>query len=102
MKDENKFEVVLDTNDEGEIEVKSVKAVKVADLPGVGPATVDKLQCVGYNDLMSIAVATPGQLMEATGMGESAAKKIIAQARSSLDMGFESGLEVLKRREAII
>ena len=32
----------------------------VMDMPGVGPATADKLAAAGYEDLMSIAVATPG------------------------------------------
>ena len=72
------------------------------DLPGVGPATIEKLESVGYNDLMSIAVATPGEIIDATGMSEAAVKKIIAVARSSLDMGFESGEEVLKKRGQVL
>lgn len=72
------------------------------DLPGVGPATIEKLEAVGYTDLMSIAVATPGQIIEATGMGDATAKKLIAIARSSLQMGFESGAELMKKREAVI
>ena len=63
----------------------------------MGPATIEKLESVGYNDLMSVAVATPGELIDATGMAQAAAKKIIAIARSSLDMGFESGEEILKK-----
>ena len=73
-----------------ESEVKK-KEITLKDLSGVGPATIEKLESVGYTDLMSVAVATPGELIEATGMGDAAAKKLIAQARSNLDMGFESG-----------
>jgi DNA repair protein RadA len=72
------------------------------DLPGVGPATIEKLEAVGYDDLMSVAVATPGQIVEATGMGDATAKKIIAMARSSLQMGFESGTDLMKKREAVL
>ncbi|MEA2036604.1 MAG: DNA repair and recombination protein RadA [Nanoarchaeota archaeon] len=72
------------------------------DLPGVGPATVEKLQSVGYNDLMAVAVATPGELIEVTGMAQSAAKKVIATARASLEMGFESGIDLLEKRTHII
>lgn len=71
------------------------------DLPGVGPATIEKLMAVGYSDLMAIAVATPGEIIEVTGINEANAKKIIAAARSSLDMGFMDGDQVLKKRENV-
>ena len=72
------------------------------DLPGVGPATIEKLESVGYTDMMSVAVATPSALVDATGMGAASAKKLIAIARNSLEMGFESGSDLLKKRELII
>jgi len=78
------------------VETKQEKTLN--DLPGVGPATVEKLQTVGYNDLMAVAVATPGELIEATGMAQSAVKKVIAAARASLEMGFESGIDLLQKR----
>jgi DNA repair protein RadA len=81
---------------------KTAKEKTLNDLPGVGPATVEKLESVGYNDLMSVAVATPGEIIEVTGMAEAAVKKIIATARASLEMGFESGEDVLKRREKVL
>jgi len=71
------------------------------DLPGVGPATIEKLESVGFKDLMSIATATPSQIAEVTGISEKNAKKIIATARSSLDMGFEDGLDLLKKRKEV-
>ena len=74
----------------------------LADLPGVGPATLEKLEQVGYTDLMGVAVATPGELIDATGMSDSAAKKLIAGARSCMDMGFLTGDEVLKKREKVV
>ncbi|MAG91451.1 DNA repair and recombination protein RadA [Candidatus Woesearchaeota archaeon] len=74
----------------------------IHDLPGVGAATAEKLMSVGYSDLMSIAVASPSDLVDSTGMGIALAKKVIAVARSSLDMGFESGEELLRRREKVI
>jgi len=82
-------------------EDKKAKITIVEDLPGVGAATAEKLSMSGYNTLMSIAVATPGELVEATGMGDNVAKRIIAVARSSLEMGFETGEEVLKKREMV-
>jgi len=85
-----------------EISKEKVKEKTLSDLPGVGPATIEKLESVGYTDLMSVAVATTGEIIDATGMTQAAAKKVIAQARSSLEMGFESGEEVLKKRDLVV
>jgi len=84
------------------VEEKKTKEMQVTDLPGVGAATADKLATVGYSDLMSIAVATPGELIEASGVSEAVAKKMIASSRANLDMGFESGEDVLKKRDQVI
>ena len=67
------------------------------DLPGVGAATAEKLKSYGFSTLMSMAVASPGQLMEASGLTESMARKTIHFAREALNMGFESGDDLLKR-----
>ncbi|MEK6940851.1 MAG: DNA repair and recombination protein RadA [Nanoarchaeota archaeon] len=74
----------------------------IQDLPGVGAATAEKLVEAGYDNLMSIAVASPGQITEASGVGEAVARKIIRAARDRLDMGFESGADLLKKRAEII
>ena len=81
--------------------IKEQKEKSISDLPGVGAATAEKLLTVGYKDLMSIAVATPGELIDVGGVSEATAKKMIAAARTSMDMGFESGEELLKRRERV-
>ena len=48
-------------------EIKMEKTEKtIYDLPGVGAATAEKLIAVGFDDLMSIAVATPAGLIDAT------------------------------------
>ena len=84
-------------------EMKEEKTEKtIYDLPGVGAATAEKLIAVGFSALMSIAVATPAELIDATGMGDALAKKLIAVARSSLEMGFESGEELMRRREKVL
>ena len=53
-------------------------------LPGVGPATADKLRDAGFESFQSIAVASPGELSNTADVG-----------------GFESGADVLRRREEI-
>lgn len=72
------------------------------DLPGVGPATADKLNDAGYNSYESIAVASAGELSGEADVGESTANDIIQAAREAADVGgFESGSDVLERRNKI-
>ncbi|MDD5086317.1 MAG: DNA repair and recombination protein RadA [Candidatus Nanoarchaeia archaeon] len=77
------------------------KELTVQDLPGVGAATAEKLIDSGYGNIMSIAVASPGELVDTAGVSEAAARKMINFARNQLDMGFESGEELLKRRKRV-
>lgn len=78
------------------------KEVSIEDLPGIGPASAEKLREAGFGDLMSIAVASIGDLTDIAGLTEAAAKKVVNAARNKLDMGFESGLDLLKKREQVI
>ncbi len=73
----------------------------IQDLPGVGAATAEKLESAGYRDLMSVAVATLGELTESAGVSEAVARKMVNAARDGMKMGFESGTEVLKKRDFI-
>jgi DNA repair protein RadA len=72
------------------------------ELPGVGPATADKLRDNGYDSYQSIAVASPAELSNTADVGESNANDIIQAAREAADIGgFETGSDVLQRREQI-
>jgi DNA repair protein RadA len=72
------------------------------DLPGVGPATAEKLRENGFDDYQGIAVASPGELSNTADIGESSAADIINAAREAADVGgFETGADVLERREQI-
>jgi len=80
---------------------KEAKELKIMDLPGVGAATAEKLESAGFDNLISIAVASIGQLVDASGVTESVARKIIQAARDSLDMGFETGEVLLEKRKLV-
>ena len=72
------------------------------NLSGVGPATAEKLRDNGYDTFQSIAVASPGELSNTADVGESSAHDIIQAAREAADVGgFETGTDVLERREQI-
>ena len=81
---------------------KESKILTVEELPGVGSATAEKWKDAGFDSLLSIAVSSPSVLSEAAGVGEPVARKMIQTARNSLDMGFESGDELLERRAKVI
>ncbi len=77
-------------------------ANSIEGLPGVGPATAEKLRDAGYIDLMAIAVESPKVLAEVAEIGESTAVKIIAAAKQAADVGgFETGDLILERRRNI-
>ncbi len=76
-------------------------ATLLEDLPGVGPATAEKLREAGFNSIETIAVASPGELV-ALEVGEATASKIIAAAREAADIGgFETGDQILERRKHV-
>ena len=75
---------------------------KISELPGVGPATAEKLQEAGYIDIMNIAVASPKELGDAAEIGEPTAAKIINSARKTADIGgFETGAVLLEKRAQV-
>jgi len=93
--DEVVEEEVEDVGEEKEPEMK------LSDLPGVGPAAVEKLEAAGIFDLMGVAVLGPKELGEMAGLGEAAARKTIQAARSMMDLGFQDGLEFADKRKEI-
>jgi DNA repair protein RadA len=74
--------------------------MELEELEGVGASIAEKLKEAGYASVEAIAAASPGELKE-VGLGEATAIKIIASARESLQMGFESGLDVLEKRKQV-
>jgi len=81
---------------------KMEKEKTIFDLPGVGAATAEKLEESGFDNLMSVAVASIGLLTDAAGISEAVARKMINSARDMMDMGFETGDQLMKKREKVI
>lgn len=90
-------------SEQEEVKMKKSKEKEftIADLPGVGPATMEKLVTAGYDTLLAISVSSPGELVEVGGFTENAARKIIKSARDMMGIGFESGEDLLKKREQV-
>ena len=86
-------EIVIDV-DEPELTVE--------DLPGVGPATAEKLREAGFEELLAIAVMSPSELAEQAELGEAVSAKIIAGAKKMANIGgFVSGSALLDRRKTV-
>jgi DNA repair protein RadA len=80
----------------------AVSAKAVEELPGVGPATAEKLREAGFTDLMALAVASPNMVADAAEIGTNVAQKIILAAREAVDVGgFETGDIILERRKSV-
>ncbi len=74
--------------------------MEIDELSGVGEKVAEKLREAGYSSVEAIAAASINELKD-TGLGDASAAKIISAARDSLKMGFETGLDVLKKRESV-
>ncbi|MHC1565733.1 MAG: DNA repair and recombination protein RadA [Candidatus Syntropharchaeales archaeon] len=76
--------------------------ITLEELPGIGPATAEKLLEAGYSSIEAIAVASPADLVTTAEVGETTAAKIIQAAREAADIGgFESGDQVFERRKLV-
>ncbi|MFB6246816.1 MAG: DNA repair and recombination protein RadA [Candidatus Pacearchaeota archaeon] len=85
----------------GSTSKKEEKEPELTDLPGIGPAVASKLEAAGIFDLMSLAVASPATIADASGVSAAVARKAIQSARDMLDLGFQDGSEYAKKRSNV-
>ncbi len=72
----------------------------IEDIPGVGPATAEKLKEIGFHTVESLATATIKELSQ-VGVSEKQAAKVIAEARESLALTFIRADELIKMRQNV-
>ena len=72
----------------------------IEDIPGVGPATAEKMREIGFHTVESLATATIRELTQA-GVSEKQAAKVIAEARGSLALNFVRADELVKMRQNV-
>jgi DNA repair protein RadA len=80
---------------------KKPKYQFIEDLPGVGPATSQKLRELGYHTVESLAMATSREL-EPVGVSEKKAFQIIDAARSAIGISFIRADELYKMRKDVL
>ena len=83
-----------------EVAAEKRKYDHLKDLPGIGPATAQKMRELGFHTIESLATATVREL-EPAGIGEKKAMEIIRLARSSISLSFIRADELLKMRQNI-
>lgn len=92
---------VEEEEEEKEVRLSEKKYERLEDLPGVGPATAQKLRELGFHTVESLATATIREL-EPAGIGEKKAFEVIRAARSSMSVAFIRADELLKMRQSVL
>ncbi|MDH5437442.1 MAG: DNA repair and recombination protein RadA [Candidatus Bathyarchaeota archaeon] len=73
----------------------------IEDLPGIGPATAQKLRELGFHTVESLATATVKEL-ESVGIGEKKALEVTRTARSTIAVSFIRVDELIKMRQNVL
>jgi DNA repair protein RadA len=73
----------------------------IEDIPGIGPATAEKLKELGFHTVESLATATVKEL-ESAGIGEKQAAKIIGEARNTIATSFIRADELMRMRQNVL
>jgi DNA repair protein RadA len=89
-----------DTDEQQETETTTEKYEFIEDLPGVGPATAQKLRDLGYHTVESLAMAAIREL-EPVGISDKKASQVIQAARSSIGVSFIRADQLLKQRQNV-
>jgi DNA repair protein RadA len=72
------------------------------NLPGVGPATANKLKSAGITTAEAIAVTPPKDIAEKTGIGFNTVLNIVSVAREKLGVDFITAEELWKKRQKML
>jgi DNA repair protein RadA len=71
----------------------------IAELPGVGAATLKKLKDAGYDTLQALVMVPQAVIMEDCGLGEKTAEALIQSARDVLNINMMSAEAVWEKRK---
>ena len=83
-----------------DIESSKEKYETLEDLPGIGPATVNKLKEIGFKTVESLGTATLNELVSA-GIGKEVAERVIETARKTVAITFVRGDELVELRKNV-
>lgn len=72
------------------------------NLPGVGPATANKLKASGFTTAEAIAVTPPKEIAKKTGIGFNTVLNIVKATREKLGVDFITAEELWKKRQNML
>ena len=81
--------------------MSSPEQYSLKELPGVGEATLKKLNEAGIIDIRTLAVYPLNKLVDDVGIGEKTAQKIIKAAQDFEQMGFKSADQIWEKRKEL-
>lgn len=71
------------------------------DEAGISPSTMAKLEEIGLDTYTSIATTPPQQISDSAGISLQLAKKVVSAAMGKVGLQFQSGSEMLERRNHV-
>ncbi len=83
-----------------DLENNNIAYQTLEEIPGLGPATINKLKEIGFKTVESLSTATVAELVSA-GIGEAIASKVIEAARKARAITFVRGDELVELRKNI-
>jgi DNA repair protein RadA len=72
------------------------------NLPGVGPATANKLKSAGFTTAEAISVSPPKEIAEKTGIGFNTVLNIVKATREKLGVDFITAEDLWKKRQNML
>ncbi len=93
-----KKKVQSDNNENEDLDSKTTLTLK--DLPGIGDATIKKLQDAGIVSIRALAMIPLSKIEEA-GIGEKTTLKIVKAAQDVEKMGFKSADKIWEKRKTL-
>ncbi len=94
-------EIIGDDKSDADDASGEEEKAELADLPGVGPKTQEKLIAGGFATIMAVAVANPADLAAAAEIGKATAQKLIVAARQKAEFGFKPADLLYKERQEL-
>lgn len=88
-------------NDIKDEDLSAKSTLTLKDLPGVGDATLKKLEEAGITSIRSLAMIPLSKLMDDSGIGEKTVLKIIKLAQDIEKMGFKSAEAIWEKRRTM-
>ncbi len=80
---------------------KTVVVKELEDLPGIGPASAEKLRAADISTLEKVATSSPHDLSDIADISVDAAKKAVEAAKQATTLNYSSASDVYEKRKSL-